>query len=58
MTGANWNPNLQPPTPIRNADGSITSGYSHKFDTHLVVTGKNGEERGMVEKDLYDNAFL
>lgn len=51
-------PHMQPPVPKQNPDGTITGGHSWKYDSHLYVTGKNGEEKGIDAKDRYDNAFL
>lgn len=48
---------LQPPRPTINADGTIQSGYSFRFDAHLPVTGRQGEKEGVDKQDV-DNAFL
>ena len=50
LTGNQFNNALQPPTARVNQDQSV-SGYSHKFDSNLVVTGKNGDEKVMDAKD-------
>ena len=55
--GAHWNHALQPPQATVNADQTV-SGYSHKFGSRLVVTGKGGDDRVMDAKDQYWNAFL
>jgi len=47
---------MLPPRPNQNADGSINTGYSHRFDANLPVTGREGEKH--VDKQDIDNAFL
>mmetsp|Transcript_24353 Transcript_24353/g.37711 ORF Transcript_24353/g.37711 Transcript_24353/m.37711 type:complete len:102 (+) Transcript_24353:1079-1384(+) len=49
---------FHPPEPRVNPDHSITQGYSYKFDMNLPVTGRNGDEKGVDARDMYDNAFL
>jgi len=49
---------MQPPEPRFNPDGSITKAHSYKYGVDLVVTGKNGEDRGIDANDAFDNAFL
>jgi hypothetical protein len=53
-----YNPRMQPPEPRVNPDGTITRAHSYKYGNDLVVTGKNGEEKGIDANDAYDNAFL
>lgn len=48
---------LQPPRPTINADGTINTGYSFRFDANLPVTGRRGEKEGVDKQDI-DNAFL
>jgi hypothetical protein len=48
---------LQPPRPTMNANGTINSGYSFRFDANLPVTGRQGEKEGVDKQDV-DNAFL
>lgn len=45
------------PEPTINADGTIQSGYSFRYGTHLPVTGRQGEKEGVDKQDI-DNAFL
>jgi len=44
--------------PQFNPDGSITHGYSYRFEKDLHVTGKNGEDGAADANDKFDNAFL
>ena len=50
---------LRPPVPRMNPDNTVSQGYSYKFDTKLLVTGRDGEEIGLgKEADPQENAFL
>jgi hypothetical protein len=47
-----------PPTVQVGENQMVSKGFSHKFQSPLYVTGRNGDDKGVDAVTMYDNAFL
>ena len=47
-----------PPTVQVGENQLVSRGFSHKFQSSLYVTGRNGDDKGVDAVTMYDNAFL